>query len=94
MVIGLVPGLPRKVVKRRPFALPLCPLKGDYLDAGVSMMTGVKIRSPLLGSPPDALFYEKITLILCSNKRIIEDSVELKFIKILSERNVCSFSGT
>lgn len=58
MVIGLVPGLLRKVVKRHPLALPLCPLK-DYLDAGVSMMTGVKIRSPLLGSPPDALFYEE-----------------------------------
>lgn len=36
----------------------------------------------------------KIMLILCSNKRIIEDSVELKFIRIFSERNVCSFSGT
>jgi len=59
MVIGLVPKLPRKVVKLHPFALPLCPLKGDYLDAGLSMMTGVKIRSPLLGSPPNALFCEE-----------------------------------
>lgn len=59
MVIGLVPGLPRKVEKLQPFALPLCPLKGDYLDAGLSMMTGVKIRSSLLGSPPNALFCEK-----------------------------------
>jgi len=46
-------------VKLHPFALPLCPLKGDYLDAGLSMMTGVKIRSPLLGSPPNALFCEE-----------------------------------
>lgn len=45
-------------MKTHPFALPLCPLK-DYLDAGLSMMTGVKIRSPLLGSPPNALFCDE-----------------------------------
>lgn len=39
--------------------LSVCPLKGDYLDSGLSMMTSVKIRSFLIGYPPNALFYEK-----------------------------------
>lgn len=34
-------------------------LLGDYLELGLSMMTGMKIRSLLLGDPPNALFYEK-----------------------------------
>lgn len=42
-----------------PFALSLCLQKGDYLDPGLSMMTGVKTRSLVFGSPPNALFYEK-----------------------------------
>lgn len=58
-VIGLALGLPKKVVKLYPLALSLHSLKGDYLYWDLSMMTGVKIRSPLLGSPPNALFCEK-----------------------------------
>lgn len=47
-------------MKLHPVArLSVCPLLGDYLDLGLSMMTGVKIRSLLPGYPPNALFYEK-----------------------------------
>lgn len=47
-------------MKLHPVALlSVCPLLGDYLDLGLSRMTGVKIRSLLLGYPPNALFYEE-----------------------------------
>lgn len=58
-VIRLVLGLPRKVVTLCPFVLSLWPWKGDYLDPGLSMKTGVKTRSPLFGSPSNAVFCEK-----------------------------------
>lgn len=49
-ILGLAPGLPRKVIKLHPMALlPVCPLKGDYLYSGLSMMTDMKIRSFLIG---------------------------------------------
>lgn len=78
-------------MKLYPFALSLCPLKGDYLDPGLSMMTGVKISSPLLGSPSNALFCRKIILVWCRNKGMVKGSVELKSTRAFSGRNVWSF---
>lgn len=77
-------------MKLYPFVLSLCPLKGDYLDPGLSVMTG-EISSPLLGSPSNALFGGKIILIWCHNKSMVKGSVELKSTRAFSGRNVCSF---